>query len=153
MWYYFNIHGKTVIEKVRMTMMATALSRNARVSMEVEAYRAHLMCVTLDPDIKDDYDPMRLLIGVTALNSPHLASLHLLTPAWKGATLIIDAYATILRSNEKYLLTEHHTLEEVAVGNVRWAIGEVGGLRRRTLDLATITALHSLNWARQQLRR
>jgi hypothetical protein len=83
------------------------------------------------------------------MDAPHLRKLEFLSPAWQAAILMLDCYATIPAGQEKHYCRTYavETLEEVAEGMMQDGAAET--MSRRTLQLAALTALHSINWARR----
>ena len=122
--------------------------RPSNMEARLQAYFSQLMCAS--PFHEAQSDPMRFRIGLEAFKAPRMQRLNTFSPAWNAAVLMIDCYATITMGNELHLKRSYNvtTLEEVAEGMMRDGADSV--VSQRALELAVSTALHSLNWARQQ---
>jgi len=125
--------------------MATAPSLN---SSEVEALHEafhYTLRASLEHTLNTDSE--RVAIGLIALSAPPIERLAPLSESKKAAMIMVVRYASIRVDDEKRLLSgpEDITLEEIAEQAIRTPV--YGS--RRAIDVATIAALHSLNWARQ----
>ena len=130
-------------------MMAPAQSlTHSRTPKQVREYINGLMCASVSAQLQSD--PTRVSLATTAMSAPRMTALRPFSFAWRAAMLMLDCYAVIPLGGEQRLMSTYgvQTLEEAVEGQMRDGCFP-DKMTERAFQLASLSALHSLNWARQ----